>query len=549
MKRCPRKAVAALVTALIFAATACGTEGERLELSPLPVAAPVASEDVAVGTFSPRSRVTTGIEAAGGDMQAVSGSNPCVDWDPADGSPVRIAYVSVDFDGLAAIGIEVPDIENPAYAIRAYVEEFNSLGGINGRCVSLLEVRWPPGDPIGGHLEVCERLGQTEPLLVLNFRLFDAGLECTTFAVPIPELGLHSTVLEATVRDSNYLMYLDLGTIEHLVARTAEVALSAGALTANSRVGLLHGSGRSAGLPLSAAEDLVRGAGLNLVASADLPREFNDIALLVPEMQAGTLNPDLHDPSAVSSAHSAQLDEIERFYLEAATGFNEEGVAAVIASSHWADVRRMMRAAEIVDWAPLWLTSDLQPISFTGAQVPERQAANLIQVSTRRSAGDQVPVADQECILMRNGSAAATVFNHRPHTDGWNLITSVCDHLDVVFSALTRIEGSIDHLSFIDSLNQTHYEVGNGSLISFSPSNRNGAQRFRLLAVDPTCVLNGWGCARAASGWLSPRHTMQHHLVDMDDIAEQMEEMGHDHGEGSHSESPDSNTDDSHAGH
>ena len=495
------------------------------------------------------SRVASGIEAAGGDTQMLSGSNPCDQQETAGGGPLAVAYAGADLDGRSAVGTLELDVEDPARVMRAYVDELNSLGGINGRCVVLSEIRWSLSDPVGGFIEMCNRLGATEPLLVLHLRLYDSGLDCTTFGVPIPELGLHAVVLESTVRDSSYMMYLDDGSAEHLIARTGEVALAGGALTEESGVGLLHGSGRFAGLALSAAEDLVSAAGLNLVASLDVPDEFADLSLLLPEMEAGTLNPDHDDPAAVAPEHREQLDEIERWYLQAATELKEAGVAAVLASSHWADVRRMMRAAEIVDWVPLWLTNDAQPIYFVAAQVPMRQVENLIQVSSRRAAGDRVPVADQECVLMRNRLDTRAPFGHRPHTEAWNLITSVCDHLDVVFSALTRIAGPIHHLSLIEALNQTHYELGNGGLISFSPSNRNGAQRFRMLTVDPACVLNGWGCARSATEWLSPSHSMHHHEVDPDDTRDLMDEMGHDHSGDDHSDPPDSNTGDSHAGH
>ena len=46
--------------------------------------------------------------------------------------------------------------------------------------------------------------------------------------------------------------------------------------------------------------------------------------------------------------------------------------------------------------------------------------------------------------------------------------------------------------------------VGLEAIITFSPANRNGAERFRVLQADPDCVLNFWGCMRSTTDWLLP---------------------------------------------
>ena len=142
---------------------------------------------------------------------------------------------------------------------------------------------------------------------------------------------------------------------------------------------------------------------------------------------------------------------------------------------------------------------------------------------------------------MRNATADAAPFGHRPHTDAWNLITSICDYLDVAFSALTRIDGAITHLSFTESLNETRYEAGYGGLITFGAANRNGAERFRVLQPDSGCVLNYWGCMRSTTGWLSPEHHMDHEAVHPEAVRQAMEEQGHDHGAGTPSDGSDAN--------
>ena len=553
-RRTPRFAVTALAAAMSLAVGAACGGGEfvplRSESASPPtspdVSALSAAESVSTG---PASRVMTGIEAAGGNVEALGGVDHCDESDAAASSPLTVAYLGPDLDELSALGVVSVTVEDPALVIAAYVNEINSLGGIDGRCVAFDTVYWRANAPISSYIEACAHLDRTNPLFFFNFRWLGPNLHCTAFGAPLPELGLNASTLEATARDAGHLLYVDDGAVEHLTVRTAEVGLEAGIITEADRVGLLHGTGTGAGLRISVVEELARHAGLNVAASADIPREFDDLRLAWGSASSPGPSDSL-PPEA-----SALLDELERFHARAAAHFEDAGVSVVLATSHWADVRRMMQAAELVGWTPLWLTSDIQPITLATADAPERQAENYFQVSSRRAAGDVVPSADQGCIVMRNGWIDASPFNHRPHTDAWNLLMSVCDSLDVAFAAVSRIDGPVDHLSFIDALDDTHYEAGYGGLISYSSRNRNGAERFRLLKVDPACVLNHWGCSRATTDWLSPVHHMHHDDIDTEDIRHQMEDMGHDHSEPpdsdghDHSEPQDSDGHGSHAQH
>ena len=453
---------------------------------------------------------------------------------------MTIGYLGADLTELGAIGFEMTVVEDPILMIAAYVNEVNFNGGINGRCVELNSHLWSLSDPIGSFIEACSHLSEHNPVFYFSFRLYDPGLECTTFGTPIPTIGLYTAVPESTIADAGYLLYADDGSVEHLLSRTSEVGLAAGVVDGNDRVGLLHGTGPSAGLSVSVSEEIARNAGVDYVAVADIPREFGDLSLLLPEMQVGLLKPGLSETEgdeaqgnleSLSPDNRAQLAEIERFFTEAATRFKEAGVSLVMATSHWADVRRMMRAGEFIDWTPLWLINDMQPATLITADAPARQVQNLRQVSARRAAGDVVPALDQGCIILRNTASEADPFSHRPHTDAWNLITSICDYLDVSFSALTRIDGPIDHVSFLEALNETHYDAEYGGLITFSASDRHGAERFRVLAADAGCVLNYWGCMRLTTDWLAPEHQMDHEEVDPDEIRGTMEDLGHDHGD------------------
>ena len=156
-----------------------------------------------------------------------------------------------------------------------------------------------------------------------------------------------------------------------------------------------------------------------------------------------------------------------------------------------------MRAAERLDWFPQWVINDSQPAVLTLTGAPEEQVRRLVQISSRRAAGDPIPDSDRACVSLRNTSAEAPPFSHRTHTDAWNLITATCDSLDLVFAAMTRVAGPLTREALIDALALTDYETAHGSRISFAPDDHNGSDRFRVLRADPDCVLDEWGCMRA----------------------------------------------------
>ena len=527
----PRIALIGALTVLCVAAAACGggggsavtTQAEEFEAAPeATTAAPTPSRDVDLANTRPGA----GLDAAGGDPSAVRGADPCRSPGSAAGEPLTIAYVGTDLAELGLIGSEMTVVEDPIHIISAYVNEVNFNGGIDGRCVELEALYWSLADPIGSYIEVCSRLSQ-DVVFYFNFRLYDSGLHCSTFGEPVPSVGLYTTIPESAVAEAGYVLYADDGSVEHLLSRAAEVGLEEGVIASNDRVALLHGSGPSAGVSIATAEQTLSHAGVSVADTAHIPPEFGDLGLLLPEQQARLLQPGLSEDergearrnrAALSPEHAELLAQIEEFYTDAAARFRDAGVTVVAATSHWADVRRMMRAAESIDWTPTWLITDVQPATLVTSDTPDRQAQNLRQVSSRRAAGDVVPALDQGCIILRNTASGAEPFTHRPHTDAWNLITSVCDYLDVTFSALTRIDGPVNHVTFLDALNQTHYEAEFGGLITFGPADRNGAERFRVLQPDSGCVLNYWGCMRSTTGWLSPVHRMDHSEIAPDEL-------------------------------
>ena len=66
-----------------------------------------------------------------------------------------------------------------------------------------------------------------------------------------------------------------------------------------------------------------------------------------------------------------------------------------------------MRAAQQVDWYPKWIINDSQFALLVLTGTPEEQKNNLVQVSTRRAAGDAIPELDEGCVSLRNTAVDA----------------------------------------------------------------------------------------------------------------------------------------------
>ena len=506
---------AGALTALSLAAAACSggdrgaTSHTRTADSEAMGAAPAPSGDFMA------TRPGAGIAAAGGNPRTVRGDNPCNQTGGAD--PITISYVGANLAQLDAVGLEALVIEEPGLIIDAYTNEVNFNGGINGHCVEFVPHLYSLTDPVASFTQICTDLLTAQPIFYMSLRLINPVVQCATIGGQIPTLGLYAFASSAVLEQTGDRLYLDDGTVEHLLSASLDVALSSRVINTSSPIGLLHSSSATAGMDISQSEAIIMSFGLNQAAAADLPTVFGDLQLLLWEKRVRLLEGGLSDDEAAEAQRNLAtltpeaadlFGQIEQFYLEAANRFKDAGVTAVAASADWTDVRRMMRAAELVDWYPTWIANDIQPATIVLADAPRAQAENLVLVSNRRAVGDEVPALDRGCITLRNTASTASPFAHRLHTDAWTLITATCDYLDVAFAAMTNVQGDITADTFVEALNSTQYDTQHGGLITFAPADPNGSKRFRVLQADPGCVLNFWGCMRATTDWLTPANTV-----------------------------------------
>ena len=264
---------------------------------------------------------------------------------------------------------------------------------------------------------------------------------------------------------------------------------------------------------LNAAAQALQNVELTIAEHMAVPDKFSTLEILLAEtnvrlLESGLTEREQAESKAVRDAlpDTTQnlFTEIEDFFIKTAERFKEADITAVLAATEWQDTRRAMRAAEQVGWYPRWIINDSQPALTVLAGAPEQQKRNLVQVSAQRAAADEIPELDQRCISLRNTAVAAPTFSHRQHTDAWNALTTLCDYLDVVFAAITRIDGKVTSENFLDALRETDYQTPSGPVIRFTATDDYGNDRFRVLEADPDCLLNSWGCMRAITEWAEP---------------------------------------------
>ena len=448
-------------------------------------------------------RPAAGIAAAGGVVDAERG---CA----ADAAPVVVAWVGPDLDQLAEVGLQTLDLEDPTLIVAAYVDAVNHGGGIAGRCFDLVSFEWDMTDRDASFRGVCRDLPSREPVVLLSFSLNAAALRCATVAAEIPTLGIHVSLPAAAAGGG--ALFLGDGSREHLLSSALNVAADAGIVNSGDRVGLITNAGAAAGAAVTAGEDTAEVLRLYTASAVRVPAEFGTVGAEIAERQVRLMETGLSESETrdaveqFSRLEAAQVDvlrEMETFFDEAVDRLRSDGVSAVVASSSPADARRMMRSAEKAGWHPLWILTDAQPAALTLTRAPQAQARNVVQISSRRAAGDPVGSLDRDCASLRNTFSEADPFRHRVHSDAWGLLAATCDHLDIVFAAASRAGEGLSRGSLAQELAMTDYETAHGGRIVFGAADRDGAERFRVLEADPFCVLNQWGCMRAITEWAS----------------------------------------------
>ena len=507
-----RHCIMAVAAVSMVAAACSGADSEQPSvLADDPeLRAPASDTDDAENRVS---RTHAGIAAAGGDMSAL------LDGDCSAEDEIRIAYVGPEFSNLGDIGLGSLVLEDPVVAISSYVMEVNVNGGIDGRCVATSIYQWDWQDPAEDFFRICRDIPAEDPVFVINLYGDARTLHCLAVWTDVPVIGLVSSVQTEFLANTQGRLFLFDGSTEYLFYNSIDIAQRSGMLADDDQIGLLHQP--LAGEAVADDEsdvtaDLVERIATGGITDAEVavvshvPVHFGDLALIVAEGSTHLLKSGLttseqeqaaRESAALSTFERSQLDEIESFYLDAATVHRDMGVSVVFSTAPWYELRRMMRAAELVGWHPRWMANDTQGATLPLTDAPAAQAENFYLVSYQRSVGDSIADMDRGCVTLRNSLPDAPMFAYRHHTDAWLTLVVTCDTLDLAMSALTRIDGAPTGDAFVKELTNSNYEIEYGGRIAYGPQDRSGAERFRIMQADPNCLLEAWGCMRAVTDW------------------------------------------------
>ena len=502
----------AILSAVSVLAAACGGASDTAQpAQQTGVPEQVAEADAAALA----SRPGEGITAAGGTLRA---SEPC----PQPGSPGapethKIAVVTPDVDRLDEIGLGALVFDSFDRTFDAYINRINSVGGINGNCFESKFYEFGftnPAEEIGA---ICAELPQDQPLvlfgLLFGFGLSDVIAGCTTIAGQIPTIGLYSQFPETFFSQTGDLLRVDHGSLEFLLDNGLRTAAEAGLLSGADSIGLLYTNNETAPSLQATFAQASSDLSLQVATSAGVPTEMFGTAVTVIEQQFRGAGGDLFHPDGTVFVDAVLgfppeigelLAGVRQYFIETATAMRDAGVTTVVATASWDAVRSLMRAAEVIEWYPKWLTNDSQFSLMVLVDAPKAQGLNLVQISSRRAADDPIDGLDRGCLSLRNTYTDAEPFSHRFHTDAWSLMTATCDYLDVVFSAVSRVNGPLTREAFLAALSETDYQAAHGQSLRFTAGDLYGSDSFRVLSADPNCVLNDWGCMRPLTDWFEP---------------------------------------------
>ena len=512
----PRKrralfAVATLSAVTVLAAACGGASDSSQPAQQTGITVTVPEQAAQADAAALASRPGQGITAAGGTLRA---GEPC----PPPGSPGapethKIAVVTPDVDRLDEIGLGALVFESFEHAFHAYIDTVNSFGGINGNCFdfSFYEYGFTnPAEEIG---VICAELPQDPPLVLFGFGLSDVITGCTTVAAQIPTIGLYAQFPEAFFNQTGDLLLVDHGSLEFLLDNGLRTAANADVLSTADSVGLLYSDDDSAASIQATFAEVSGDLGLQVTTSAGVPAGLFGTAVVIIEQQFRNAGGELFHPDgtvfvdavlALPPELGELLAGVRQYFIGTATAMRDAGVTTVVATASWDAVRNLMRAAELIEWYPKWLTNDSQISLITLVDTPKAQGLNLVQISSRRAANDPIDGFDRGCLTLRNTDTDEGPFAHRYHTDAWSLLTATCDYLDVVFGAMSRVNGPLTREAFLAALGETDYMAAHGQRLRFTAGDLYGSDSFRVLSADPNCVLNDWGCMRPLTDWFEP---------------------------------------------
>ena len=509
----PRRRALALCGALavlgLMAASCGGSDesGARQAADPSAVSeAPAASSDFM------NTRPGAGIAAAGGNPRPCGATTPANS--PAAPSPSSSPTWAPTWPSWTRSDSRRSWWRSPASSSTPYTNEVNFNGGIDGRCVKFVPQLWSLADPVGSFTQICTDLPPQRPVFYFTLRVYEATNQCLTISAQIPALGLYASIPAATLASAGDRLYIDDGSVEHILSASMDMALMSEVISADDRIGLLHGTGSSAGMDISESETIIESFGTRHRGHVEHSRGVRGPATAAPREAGTTPGGRPHrrrrDGGAAQPGRPAARDggpvRADGAVLPR-RGQPLQGRRSDRGGGHRGLDRHAPhdpgRGAGGLDPGPGSPTTSSPPPSFWPTSPRGRPRtwywsaragprATRCPISTRDASPCATPPRPR--IRSRTGSTPMPGRSSPPHATTWTWPSA----------PMTRVRGEITAETFAEALHNTQYDTGYGGLITFAPGDQNGAERFRVLQARPECVLNFWGCMRSTTDWMLP---------------------------------------------
>ena len=383
---------------------------------------------------------------------------------PAPGvttSTIKVGYIYPDTQNLPA-GFTLPDTGSQVDQAKAFVDDLNQRGGINGRKVELKTYKFSlTADALADMRAQCLKATEDDKVFaVLTPSFFADPVLCVTQQHKTPMI-LEGGTTQEVIDKSKGLLYLTNFSTEHAIQASVDPLVKAKALKGKKLAVLLEDT---PGFDTAIENGLVK------------PLAKHGIKIDDKVTIGATLEGINAFPAAVQRLKNEGVDGV---FL---------GVNAIFSSL-------FMEAAAKADYTPQYFASDLSENStdILPTAAPKGQMDGALGTTWRRTGSATVGQAPSPYDTKCNATYAAST-GDAPAKAGTNVYSSIagqCGLVDVFAQAATAAGKDLTVASFAKALQGVkNFQMGYGGTGSFGPKKFDAPDEVRTLKYQSAC--NCW---------------------------------------------------------
>ena len=375
-------------------------------------------------------------------------------------SSIRLGFIYPDTSNLPA-GFKLPDTGDLVGQAKAFVDNLNQRGGINGRTVELKPYKFNLTDGLTGMRAKCLQATEDDKVFaVVTPSFFADPVLCVTQQHKTPMILAGGTTQEI-VNKSKGLLYLTNFTTEHAIQASVDPLVKAKALKGKKLAVLLEDT---PGFDTAIENGLVKPLakhGLSIADKVTIAASLDGINAL---------------PAAVQRLKS-------------------EGVNGVFLAVNAIFSSFFMQAAVKADYKPQYFASDLSENStnILPQSAPKDQMDGALGTTWRRTGSSTIGEAPDPFDTKCNATYAkqAGVAPAKAGSEVYSAIAGSCGLIDVFDQATTAAGKNLTIAAFTKALQGLKsFQLGYGGKGSFGTKKFDAPDEVRTLKYRPSC--NCW---------------------------------------------------------